>query len=102
MAHDVRDRAMRKVDSMFFKVALIMDQLADKDTPSAVYAAIEASPQRLDAMIAHVLERVLAAEPGCEPPDLDDFREMLLWICFSKRPPYISELYGITRERAGR
>ncbi|KAK4235653.1 hypothetical protein C8A03DRAFT_36499, partial [Achaetomium macrosporum] len=70
-----------------------------RETRAAVFAAIDVSPPGLNVMISHVFERLLLAD---EDADVNDFREMLLWICFAKRPLYLAELYSIVRERTGR
>ncbi|KAK3311713.1 uncharacterized protein B0T15DRAFT_83503 [Chaetomium strumarium] len=99
LARDIRACVLSKADGMFFKVALIMDRLANKETRAALFAAIDASPPGLDAMLSHIFARLLVAD---EDVDVDDFREILLWMSFAKRPLYLAELYGIVRERTGR
>ena len=97
LARDIRDKIMAKADGMFFKVVLIMNQLYDKEKVPAVFAAIEAAPPELEQMISHVFERLIADEDV----DKADLKELLLWVCFAKRPLTIAELYAALEARTG-
>jgi tetratricopeptide (TPR) repeat protein len=98
LCRDVRDRIMQRADGMFFKVVLIMDQIYDKERISAVYDAIEASPPKLEAMIAQVFERLIANDSV----DKEDLCELLTWVACAYRGLSISELYAIIKERRGK
>ncbi len=98
LARHIRYRIMAKVDGMFFKAVLIMNELYGKETASAVYASIEASPPKLDAMIAHAFERLLQNDDV----DKEHLRELLVWVCAAKRPLTIAELYATLKKRTGK
>jgi fungal STAND N-terminal Goodbye domain len=98
LAREIRSRVLAKADGMFFKVVLIMDQLYDKERISSVYASIEASPPKLEAMIARVFERLIVNQNV----DKEDLRELLLWVCVAKRPLSMAELNAILKQRTGK
>lgn len=95
LARDIRDKIMAKADGMFFKVILITDQIYAKERVNSVFEAIEEAPPQLEAMIAHVFERLTLNE------DVDkyDLNELLLWVCFAKRELRVSELYAVLKVR---
>lgn len=97
LARDIRDKIMVTADGMFFKVVLIMNQLYDKERVSSVFGAIQDAPPKLDAMIAHVFERLTLNEDV----DKADLHELLLWVSFAKRPLSVAELYAILKLRTG-
>ena len=97
LARDIRDKVMPKADGMFFKVVLIMNQLYDKERVSAVFDSIDAAPPQLEAMIAHVFERLTSNEDI----NKDDLRELLSLVSFAKRPLRISEIYAALKARTG-
>ncbi|KAF1999155.1 hypothetical protein P154DRAFT_523551 [Amniculicola lignicola CBS 123094] len=97
LARTVRKRVMEKADGMFFKVVLIMEQIRDKERISTVLSTIDEVPVQLEAMIAHVFERITQNEDV----DIDDLREILLWVAFAKRPLSVSELYAVLKMRTG-
>lgn len=98
LARRIRDRVMVKVEGMFIKAVLILNQLYDKERESSLFAAIEASPPELDDMIAHSFERILADDNV----DKEDFRELLLWVCAARRPLTIAELHAVLEKRTGK
>ena len=97
LARDIRGKIMAKADGMFFKVVLIMNQLYDKERIPSVFQAIEAAPPELEAMIAHVFERLTLNEDV----DRDDLNELLLWVSFARRPLCVAELYAVLKVRTG-
>lgn len=97
LARDIRDKIMAKADGMFFKVVLIMDQIYDKERVNSVFEAIEDAPPQLEAMIAHVFEKLTVNEDV----DKSDLNELLLWVSFAKRELWVSELYAVLKVRTG-
>jgi hypothetical protein len=95
LARDIRDRIMAKADGIFFKVVLIMNQIYDKERISSIFEAIEATPPKLETMIAHVFDRLTLNKDV----DKNDLNELLLWISFAKKPLCIAELYAILEVR---
>lgn len=97
LAREIRERVLDKADGMFFKVVLIMDQIHDKERKNAVFDAIKEAPPQLDAMIAHVFEKLMLNEDV----DKDDLNELLLWVAFAKAEITVNQLYGILKFRTG-
>ena len=97
LARDIRDKVLDKADGMFFKVVLIMDQIHDKERRNAVFDAIEEAPPQLDAMIAHVFEKLMLNEDV----DKDDLNELLLWVAFAKSWITMTQLYAVLMARTG-
>jgi hypothetical protein len=88
---------MAKADGTFFKVVLIMDQIYEKERVSSVFEAIEEVPPQLEAMIAHVFEKLTVNEDV----DKSDLNELLLWVSFAKRELRVLELYAVIKVRTG-
>lgn len=97
LARDIREKVLDKADGMFFKVVLIMDQIHDKERKNAVFDAIEEAPPQLDAMIAHVFDKLLLNEDV----DKGDLNELLLWVAFSKSWITVNQLYAVLKVRTG-
>ncbi|KAJ4301622.1 hypothetical protein N0V90_003715 [Kalmusia sp. IMI 367209] len=97
LARAIREKVLDKADGMFFKVVLIMDQIQDKERKHVVFEAIEEAPPQLDAMIAHVFEKLTLNEDV----DKGDLNELLLWVAFAKSEITINQLYAIMKVRTG-
>lgn len=97
LARAVRDKVLEKADGMFFKVVLIMDQIQEKERKSAVFEAIEEAPPQLDAMIAHVFDKLMLNEDV----DKEDLNELLLWVAYAKSWITMAQLYAILMARTG-
>lgn len=91
LAQDIRRRILERADGIFFKVVLIMQQVSKKVSVSEVLKAIEEIPRMLETMIYQAFERLTLSEDV----QTDDLNELLRWVCFAKRPLFLSELYPI-------
>jgi hypothetical protein len=88
---------MAQADGMFFKVALILDQLPSKGRKQDIYDTIDSAPRELERMIAHVFEKIVTSKSV----DLADLKDILLWVSFARRPLTLAELFQILRYRTG-
>lgn len=91
LAKEIRDKVLDKADGIFFKVVLIMKQISRKPAISDVLKSIEETPKELEHLIYQALERLVRSEDV----DIDALNELLLWVCYSKRPLFLDELYAI-------